>query len=123
MRQEFSAKSQRIIWNRAKGECEGLVANGEGELIRCRAPCDHGCFHYDHIDPEWISHRNDPDNGQLLCTPCHKAKTRIDVSNIAKVKRIHDRQKQIKRSKSRMPYGKDSPLKRKVNGEVVPRWE
>lgn len=44
-----------------------------------------GPFHADHSTPNAFA-PGKPD--QLICVPCHKAKTRSDVRNIAKAKRL-----------------------------------
>ena len=48
-------------------------------------------FHIDHIDPDGLqtdkSKKLKPEEGRLLCLPCHAEKTKADVANIAKAKR------------------------------------
>lgn len=121
-RAEFSTKTKLAAWERANGMCEGaLFAHSHCFGERCNAPLLYGNFHYDHIDPTWTSGRNDLDNCQVLCVPCHKAKTAKDVRDIAKVKRIMSKRVKAKSSRRPMPFGRDSSLKRKIDGRVVPR--
>lgn len=121
-RREFSAATRRAAWARANGACEGTLTESPFHRYRCNAPIDLGNFHYDHISPDWYSKDNELENCQVLCRVCHSAKTRRDVKDIAKSKRIID-----KRIKARKPRGrplmgtKRSGWKRKVNGEVVRR--
>ncbi len=75
----------------------------------------------DHVIAVAIGGSNESDNLQPLCTHCHKAKTKGDVKTIAKGKRVADKHFGIKRSRSPMPFGRRSKLKKKLNGEVVSR--
>lgn len=56
-----------------------------------------------------------------ICRPCHKPKTAADKATIEKYKRIRDRHIGAKRSRSPMPFGKHSKLKRRMDGRVVNR--
>ena len=58
-----------------------------------------------------------------ICIPCHKKKTKKDVTAIAKTKRVSDRHYGIKRSANPMPGSKRSKFKKKMSGEVVLRDE
>jgi hypothetical protein len=52
---------------------------------------------------------------------CHKVKTASDVSEIAKGKRMRERNLGIKRSARPMPGSRASGLKRKMDGSVERR--
>ena len=120
-RQEFSSVTRRLAWARANGRCEGTVEGLFGEA-RCSAPIDLGEFHYDHIDPEWISGRNDLDNCQVLCRWCHREKTKRDIKVIAKVKRVLDKSSKARTPRGRpMPGTKRSGLRKKLDGTVERR--
>ena len=109
-RREFSARTREQAWERANGFCEGIV---DGK--RCNAPLHlpGASFHYDHIDPDWFSKNRELENCQLLCVPCHKAKTGVDKKNISKSKRvIRKRIKAIKKKRGFAGW-------RKFNGEQV----
>jgi hypothetical protein len=54
---------------------------------------------------------------------CHRVRTRDDMGAIAKAKRREAKHIGAWRSKSPLPGGKASPWKRKVNGEVVRRFD
>ena len=123
-RMEFTRATKRQAWRRCNGFCEGVVDVGTDRLRpsygftaqrRCDAPLELGCFHYDHIDPEWFSGCNDLSNCQVLCVPCHREKTADDQTNIAKSKRIRD-----KRSKALTSW---RPFRqwRKFDGTIVRR--
>jgi len=45
----------------------------------------------------------------------------VDAPMIAKVKRIHQRHVGAKKSRSPMPFGRSSKLKRKMDGTIVRR--
>jgi 5-methylcytosine-specific restriction protein A len=52
---------------------------------------------------------------------CHAVKTRNDVSEIAKGKRVSERHFGIKQAGGAMPGSRRSKWKKKMNGEVVER--
>ena len=58
---------------------------------------------------------------QLLCVPCHKAKTKRDVRQIAKTKRVIKKLAGLKASRHPMPFGRNSRLKKKLDGTIVAR--
>lgn len=71
---------------------------------------------YDHIVPLVNGGENRENNLQLLCVPCHKAKTVQDIKEKALVARKRKNHLGIKRAKKKMGY-------RKFSGQVVkPRW-
>jgi 5-methylcytosine-specific restriction endonuclease McrA len=108
-RTEFSKKTQRQAWGRANGRCELCGLN-----LRI------GNIHYDHIIPDRMGGRNDLDNAQVLCVPCHKAKG--DHAKIAKTKRQEDMARGIKQPKGRpLPGTKASGIRKRMNGHVE-RW-
>ena len=111
MRSEFSNKVKRDALNRANGKCENPA---------CGASLSLNKYHYDHRIPDQMGGDASLDNCQLLCWACHKEKTKADVGDIAKAKRIERRHLGI-RPKSRFPGSRDSKLKKKIGGGVVPR--
>lgn len=116
-RAEFTKPTKRDAFMRAEGRCEGKLPNGQ----RCNVRLHSGAVHYDHIIAEWLTRDNSLENCQCLCLPCHKDKTgNSDVPAIAKVKRIQDRERGIKK-RSSFQTNKDGPFKKKINGEVVRR--
>ena len=120
-RRECSAATRRAAWDRANGRCEGMVEGLFGD-VRCSAPIDLGEFHYDHINPEWLSFDNDLANCQVLCRECHRIKTKGDVKTIAKVKRIQDKRIKARRPRGRPMMGtKRSGFRKRMDGRVERR--
>lgn len=103
-RREFSKAVKREAFARANGVCEGND---------CGAKLTIGKYHYDHRIPDALGGEPELWNCEVLCVPCHSAKTtKADVPAIAKTKRIQDRQKGIKKPRSMLGW-------RKFNGEIV----
>jgi 5-methylcytosine-specific restriction enzyme A len=117
-RREFSKAVLRAALERADGRCEGELADGG----RCPCALQVGRFHYDHIIPTALTADATLDNCQVLCRPCHAAKTAVDVGVIARVRRVRDRHAGIADPHRRpFPGGKASPFKRLIGGGVVRR--
>ena len=51
----------------------------------------------------------------------HRAKTAVDVKQRAKADRVRKKHLGIHKAKSPLPGGRGSKLKKKMNGQVVPR--
>ncbi len=127
----FSAKTKAAVWERANGMCEGKITVIAGNMDvgfitvsrRCNAPLYVGNFHYDHVVPEGLTGGdNSLANCQVLCTHCHGAKTsKQDIKAISKAKRIAKKLTGLKKSRSPMPFGRNSKLRKKLSGEIVPR--
>jgi 5-methylcytosine-specific restriction enzyme A len=91
-RREFSKAVRRAALDRANGQCEGSLDDGE----RCPCRLDRGKFHFDHDIPDWMGGEPTIDNCVVLCIPCHHDKTAgVDIPAIAKAKRIQDRERGI----------------------------
>ncbi len=130
-RLEFTAKTKAAAWKRANGMCEGHITSVIGNMNsgfqawtrRCKAPIDVGGFHYDHFVPEGLSGGdNSLGNCQVLCTSCHANKTiNFDIKAISKAKRIAKKLTGLKKSRSPMPFGRNSKLRKKLSGEIVLR--
>jgi HNH endonuclease len=89
IRISFSAATKRIIVSRATD------MTGRVWCEQCGAECPtRGDYEVDHVVPEGVQPVNDnrpalsADDGKLLCLKCHDAKTRRDVFEIAKMKRL-----------------------------------
>jgi 5-methylcytosine-specific restriction protein A len=93
-------------------------AKAEGLCAKCGVEAATG--QYDHIIPLIIGGENRESNLQFLCTPCHKAKTKLDVKLKAKVARVRSRHLGL-RKPSRFPGSRDSKFKKKIDGSVVLR--
>ncbi|MGT2481426.1 HNH endonuclease signature motif containing protein [Methylobacterium oryzae CBMB20] len=117
-RREFSKAVLRAALNRADGQCEGLLTDGN----RCPCALQVGRFHYDHIVPAALKEDASLENCRVLCRPCHAAKTVVDVGVIARVRRVRDRHMGIIDPRRRpLPGGRASPYKRLIGGRVVRR--
>lgn len=103
-RREFSGKVKEAAYERAAGCCE---------VSWCKAPLHAGKFRYDHIIPDALGGEPTLVNCQVICVPCHKAKTeKHDVPAIAKSKRIIRRRKGIRKPRTITRW-------RKFNGTEV----
>lgn len=89
-RREFPARVKVAAFSRAEGCCEA-----------CGARLSVGKVAYDHINPDGLTGEPTLENCQVLCLPCHKAKTTGDVADIAKAKRREA--KHLGAKKSRHP--------------------
>lgn len=117
-RREFGKAVLRAALARADGRCEGRLADGS----RCPCALQIGRFDYDHIIPAALTQDASLENCQVLCRPCHMAKTGIDVGVIARVRRVRDRHAGITDPHRRpLPGGKASPFKRLIGGGVIRR--
>jgi 5-methylcytosine-specific restriction endonuclease McrA len=90
----------------------------EGKCKKCEQPARPAQF--DHAIPLILGGENRESNLQLLCVPCHKAKTKLDVKLKAKVSRVQKRHLGIKKP-SRFACSRASKWKKKISGEVVLR--
>lgn len=110
MRREFPQKVKAQAALRANGHCESCSRKLLG--------FDH---HYDHDIPDGLGGEPTLDNCRVLCRSCHSAKTtKRDVPRIAKAKRNFRKARGI-RKPSTFACSRDKPLKKKLNGQVVPR--
>lgn len=112
-RKEFSAKVKDQAFKRSKGACEG-----------CGRKLFTGDINYDHVNADGLTGEPVLGNCAVLCRSCHDLKTRTqDVPAIAQAKRRERAHLGIKRKpKGRpMPGGRNSPWRKKINGEVVRR--
>ncbi|MCJ2056768.1 HNH endonuclease [Methylobacterium sp. J-048] len=117
-RREFRKAVLRAALDRAMGRCEGVLTDGS----RCPCALHVGRFHYDHIVPAALTEDASLENCQVLCRPCHAAKTVVDVGVIARVRRVRDRHTGITDAYRRsLQGGKASPFKRLIGGGVVRR--
>lgn len=101
------ARVKLRVYDKAKGVC-----------VACTLRSD--SYECDHIIPLILGGEHREGNLQLLCKPCHKAKTRLDVKLKAKVARVRKRHLGI-RKPSRFPGSRDSRWKKKMDGSVVSR--
>jgi 5-methylcytosine-specific restriction endonuclease McrA len=111
-RQEFSKRIKSQAAERANGHCE-----------ECNKKLRVGEFHYDHIIPDGLGGTPTLENCMVLCLPCHKDKTRLQDNPVMQKA---DRQRKniaqgIRTSRKPMPFGRNSPWKKRFDGTVVRR--
>lgn len=110
MRCEFSKAVKAAAAMRAAGNCE-----------QCTRKLMTGDYHFDHDIPDALGGEPTLENCRVLCRSCHKVKTSMeDVPRIAKSKRVRRRHIGI-RKRSAFACSKDSPFRKKINGQVVRR--
>lgn len=114
-RRYLTPKAKAVLWQQQSGGC-----------AECRTPLV--LTHADHKNPLWCTGTNEADNWQLLCIPCHDAKTKREAAARAKTKRLERKRfESLKKQKSRTlpshPFGPSRGFEgwRKFNGERVVR--
>lgn len=111
-RGHLSNRRKLAIWERERGKC-----------MVCGSKLRVGNFIFEHVRPLELGGSDEDENIRLTCKPCATQKTRDDHSRAAKAKRQKSVTLGFKQSKTPLPAGKASKWKRKLNGQVVPRWE
>jgi hypothetical protein len=90
--------------------------------IDCTAKLFPGKTFYEHVIPDGLGGEPTAENGAALCFDCWRAKTRAyDVPQVARAKRVSEKQFGVRKSKTPLPAGRHSRWKRKLNGKVVLR--
>lgn len=143
MRYNFTRAQQREMWKRChvdgvprceciwpatsrmiRGKRHWLIPPGADlmmmppERYRCNAPLQPRRFTYDHTDPTYIAARRvTAADGQAICRECDKRKyTEIDRPKIDKTRRLHDRERGIKKPRRvLMPGSRGSGLRRRYD--------
>lgn len=93
-----------------------------GKCAECRRKCGPGGerFQFDHVIALVNGGQNRESNLRLICTECHQQKTTKDVAEKSMIYRKRARAIGLKK-KSRLPGGRDSPYKIKLDRTVVRR--
>ena len=112
-RPTFSTSFRLSLFLKRKSTCAGCSQKMEAGKV----------WDIDHILPLALGGAIEPDNLQILCRPCHRAKTtQSDVPRLAKTKRLKARHLGARAPSSRpIPGSRHSPWKRKMDGTVVRR--
>jgi 5-methylcytosine-specific restriction protein A len=112
MRREFPKGIKVAAFQRAKGRCE-----------KCTAMLFPGKFQFDHRIADTFGGEPTLDNCMVLCANCHSEKTfGSDVPAAAKSNRVRAKHIGAKTpSRTPLPFGKASKLKRKLDGTVIER--
>jgi 5-methylcytosine-specific restriction protein A len=108
---EFTKATKVKAHTRANGNCEG-----------CGAKLGVGKFQYDHIIPIAQGGDNSLGNCEVLCNVCHDAKThKKDIPEAAKSKRRQAKHVGAKKSRTPLPAGRTSDVKKTMDGKLAPR--
>lgn len=100
---------------------ERIARKAEDTCQQCkRIVGPHLAARFDHIIPLILGGQNRETNIQLLCDPCHVAKTGLDVKLKAKVARVRKRHIGL-RKPSKFACSRSSRWKKKIDGSVVIR--
>lgn len=93
------------------------TANGQVYCEACGCMTK-GKFEIDHIRPDGLLGEPTLENARILCSPCHKEKTKSDVGAIAKAKRNEARHLGIRKAGRGFPKREKETL---ALTRVVPR--
>ncbi len=107
-RRTMTAKRRAEVFASASGVChicQGKIAVGEAWQV-------------EHVIPLALGGDDDGDNLQPAHTKCHRAKTSLDVTQIARAKRLHERHTGARIRKGTMPGSRASKFKRRMDGTV-----
>jgi len=112
-RKTLSAKIRLQIFQTHKGLCHicgGKVNVGES-------------WDVEHVIPFAMGGEDNETNWAVAHVKCHRTKTVQDVAEIAKAKRREARHRGSHQSRTPLPFGKKSKLKKKMDGTIVRRNE
>lgn len=111
-RQEFTKSTKAAAWDRCGGKCECCGKEfADGERVE-----------FDHIVPDALRQNASLGNCQVLCADCHLAKTKGDVSRIAKAKRVEKKHRgEFRPPRQIIPGSKASRFQKGLNGKVTNR--
>lgn len=113
-RRSLSTRERIALFLAAKGRCKAC-----GWILSPGTRWD-----VDHVIPLALGGRDQHDNMQILCSPCHGGKThRIDVPAIARTTRIQARHLGARASRRPLPGGRHSRWKRTIDGRILERRE
>ena len=111
-RKEFTRRTKLQAWDRTEGHCEECTVKirpGNGPEYDHRIPCE-------------LGGDNSPENCQVLCKNCHGTKTtKKDAPAIAKSRSVRAAYVGANNPRNPLPGGRNSGIKKKLTGEVVPR--
>jgi len=116
-RKEFDKETKKVALARSGGRCECMV-NRDGEMIRCNAVLIPSRVEYDHLIPDALGGEPTLENCVAACILCHAEKTKQDVRQIAKAKRLENREANVQRKTDRPLEGRGfdpAPPQRKAS--------
>ena len=111
-RKSFSQKERVRLFTLNKGVC-----------YLCNGKIDAGqAWEIEHVIPWALTRDDSDDNLRLAHVKCHKAKTAKDAGDLKKVRNVQAAHTGAKaKSKTPLPFGRGSRLKRRLNGTIVER--
>lgn len=109
----LTKRQKAEIWRRDQGRCQVC-----GKKLGPGSP-----GHVDHITPRSMGGSNDPENLRLVCAAFNTGKNnKEDTPAAARAARLHAKHFGYAAEKKRpLPFGRHSPLKRRVDGTVEKR--
>lgn len=114
-RRSYSRKQRAEIFLSADGICHICAGKITSSIEK---------WEVEHIIPLELGGEDGGSNLAPAHYKCHKTKTKGDVKQIAKAKRVAAKHNgTFRQSANPLPAGRFSKLKRKVGGGVVPREE
>jgi 5-methylcytosine-specific restriction protein A len=122
-RAEFSKATKQAVLKRSKGRCEAKGAYyGFPRGVRCNANLAYG-VEYDHFPIRAVDGgTDDPANCAAVCIKCHRWKTtKVDLPQIAKSKRLHNRRWNLRDLGDPLPGSRRSKFKRRLDGTIALR--
>jgi 5-methylcytosine-specific restriction enzyme A len=121
-RRNFSKQTKRQAFGRSGGVCEcHRVWQLPTYRSGCGAKLTGGNIFYEHIAPDRLGGLNDLSNCAVLCKTCWQLKTvGYDRPKIDKARRQRDLARGI-RARSKLPGGRDSDVKIRINAPPVYR--
>jgi 5-methylcytosine-specific restriction protein A len=111
-RMEFPARVKVQAFRLAQGRC-----------VHCTVKLGPGWVEYDHRVSDEMGGTPALENCEVLCVPCHRAKTAQDAGHLARAKRREAKHlgAQTKNRSRPIPGSRASPWKKRMNGQVLRR--
>jgi 5-methylcytosine-specific restriction endonuclease McrA len=115
-RTEFPQSTRKAAFKRC-------CRNGVPHCETCGIELRSGNIVYEHVDPDALGGEPTIENCKVHCRNCaHRKTVDEDMPRIRKADRVLKKSYGLERTVTRkMPFGRRSMLKRKINGQVVRR--
>lgn len=112
MARRMSTSRRKRIFDAAQGVCHlcGLRIDGAREA-----------WDVEHVVPYALTRDDTDANLRPAHKSCHATKTRADLGQIAKAKRVAAKHSGAWKAKARLPGSRGGRWKRKINGTVIER--
>ena len=104
-------------------ERTALFLAAGGKCAHCETKIQPGQrWDLDHVRPLELLGADEPSNWQVLCAPCHRAKTAADVTRIRTAQRQQARHLGAKApSRNPLPGSRASGIRKRMSGKVE-KW-